>query len=889
MPTPIETLVKILKLEREQGCENRAVIGGLTAFGQNWRKQATQQARRPEHVVLAEELSELLDNYESLDNKTERLKQINYMLDRITGRAELPAEYAERLEEVKSTFHVRPKPQPSGTAEDNGKNGAPKPRYRRGLDGSHVIESDRRRPAKGRGKPAIDYDRNYDDGFKPASPKKPPQPDLKPLPRLTRPPRKPRRKLNLPEAHAALKELQNPVTAVKGIGKALAEKLKNMQIETVEDMLYYLPRRYDDYTRLSYIAKLQPETVATVIGTVQHTEIRVGQNNRRDFFMTVSDGSANLDVTCFGQHFLIRNIRKGQQIVLSGKVSAWRERLQMTNPEWEPVDSENLHTIGIVPVYRLTEGVKARGFRRSMKRAVEEWSKRIPDYVPEATLDRAELGDLDWALSNLHFPEGWDHLEHAQRRFMFDELLLLQLAILRNRREWQAEPGIPLAVTDGFLEEFIQAVFPFPLTGAQNRAIADIRRDVAQAVPMNRLIQGDVGSGKTAVAMVAIAMALTNGKQAALMAPTSILAEQHYRGLGEAFERMPGDRRPVVALLTGALTTTERQAIYNGLADGSIDVVIGTHAIIQQGVEFKELAVGIIDEQHRFGVQQRGALRGKGTNPHLLIMTATPIPRTLALTMYADLDLSIIDEKPPGRQPVQTRIISPYHRERAFQFIEEQIKQGRQAFIVHPLVDASDKIAARSATEAYDELQQVFHRYRVCLLHGRMKPAEKDEIMGAFADHQFDVMVTTSVAEVGVNIPNASVIMIEGANRFGLAQLHQFRGRVGRGQFKSFCLLIPDNDTPESRERLAGLEATDDGFRLAELDWQQRGAGDLLGTRQSGGTVLQLAENMSPELVALAQQEARTIYADDPYLQLPDHALLAQRVQMLHNEDGDIS
>ncbi|MEL6527761.1 MAG: helicase-related protein, partial [Chloroflexota bacterium] len=357
-------------------------------------------------------------------------------------------------------------------------------------------------------------------------------------------------------------------------------------------------------------------------------------------------------------------------------------------------------------------------------------------------------------------------------------------------------------------------------------------------------------------------------KQAALMAPTSILAEQHYRNVTAAMEKIEGDFRPVVALLTGALTQSERNSVYRGLDDGSIDIVVGTHAIIQEGVRFNDLGVAIIDEQHRFGVEQRAMLRGKGSNPHLLVMTATPIPRTLALTLYADLDLSIIDEKPPGRQAIETRVMDPVARERVYNFIETHLDLGRQAFVVHPLVDASETVEARSAVEAYDELSQVFHRYRVCLLHGRMSPTEKDDIMNAFANHEYDIMVTTTVAEVGVDIPNANIILIEGANRFGLAQLHQLRGRVGRGEHKSFCLLMPDAYTPESEQRLKAMEDSDDGFVLAEMDWQLRGAGDLMGTRQSGGHILQLAEELSPELVALARQEARTIYEEDPYLEL---------------------
>jgi ATP-dependent DNA helicase RecG len=371
------------------------------------------------------------------------------------------------------------------------------------------------------------------------------------------------------------------------------------------------------------------------------------------------------------------------------------------------------------------------------------------------------------------------------------------------------------------------------------------------------------------------------------MAPTSILAEQHYRGISRALENMPGDFRPVIALLTSALSNSERESVYRGMADGSIDVVIGTHALIQSGVEFKDLAVAIVDEQHRFGVEQRAALRGKGTNPHLLVMTATPIPRTLALTMFADLDLSILGEKPPGRQKIDTRIVDPVSRERAFNFIEAHLAEGRQAFVIHPLVESSEKIEARSAVEAYQELKKIFYKYRVCLLHGRMSPTEKDEIMGAFARHEYDVMVTTSVAEVGVDVPNANIILIEGANRFGLAQLHQFRGRVGRGEHKSFCLLIPDSISAESEQRLRIMVDTDDGFVLAEMDWKMRGAGDLLGNIQSGGTVLELAEEITPELVKLAQQEAMTIYAEDPYLSHEEHLLLAEKVKERMNMNGE--
>lgn len=859
MPSALETLVKILKLEREQGCSNRAVIGGFSAYSVNWKRDAQAQARRPEHHILAEELGDLLKDYEHVESQLERMKQIDYMLDRIVGRVPAPEKYErmfnKQVQEVKQERQtLPPKVKPVDVVLQNDE----EPIETYGYDNYQPVEQSTL--------------------------------DIPVMPRLARPPRKPQQEYSLEEARERLAELQKSVTEVKGIGGSIADDLKKVDIHTINDMLRYLPRRYDNYTKLLPIHRLQPDEVVTVIGTVKSKTIRVGKGGRKDFHMVMSDGTGELEVTFFGQHFLIRNMREGQQIVVSGKTTIWRNHLQMANPEWEAMDSENLHTIGIVPVYPLSEGLKPRSFRRIMKKAIDQYAEDVPDHIPASVLDRTELADLGWSIRNLHFPEGEDHLNHARRRRIFDQLIELQLGVLSSRRDWQAVEGVPLQVEDGWLDSFLAATFPYELTGAQQRAVADIRRDVAKDIPMNRLLQGDVGAGKTAVAVTTIGMALANRKQAALMAPTSILAEQHYRGITKSLENYPEDFKPVVALLTGALTTAERQSIYRGMADGSIDVVIGTHALIQDGVEFKDLAVAIIDEQHRFGVEQRAALRGKGTNPHLLVMTATPIPRTLALTMYADLDLSIIDEKPPGRQPIETRVVMPVHRDRSLSFIEAHIGEGRQAFVIHPLVEASEKIDARSAVEAYEELSRTFYEHRVCLLHGRMRPDEKDEIMTAFANHEYDIMVTTSVAEVGVDVPNASVIVIEGANRFGLAQLHQFRGRVGRGQHKSFCLLIPDNMTPEAEDRLRAMEKTDDGFKLAEMDWKLRGAGDLLGTRQSGSHALQLAEEMTPELVTMAQAEARTIYEEDPYLEFPEHQLLKDRLQrVLDRDGGDVS
>ena len=864
MPSALEKLVKILKLEQNQGYKNTAVIGGLGAFSEQWTPNAHKQARIEMHHLLVDDLSQLMETYADIDGKTERHEIVSYMLDRIMMRVTDPRE----------DFTPRHNWEASGS-EDARKSQPPEKR-----------PSPQKSPPPRRASPAIN-------GGSSSSPMPPiVNDDLPPEPRLERPPRQPRPTLDPIEAEDVMRGLASPVTVVKGVGGKMAEKLERLGIELVEDMLYYLPARYDDYTRLLPLYKLKPETVTTVVGTVRGSHIRAGSGGRKDFVYTLEDGTGELLVTCFGQRWLRNKIRDGHQLVLSGKVTVYRDKLQMSNPEWEPLESDNLKARGIVPVYRLTEGLNARRLRGMMEDIITFWAGRLPDYVPEPVLERNDLADIGWTLRNLHFPAGWDHLHHARRRYTFDELLLMQLGMLGNRREWQSVPAEPIPVDDEWLEQFLTAVFPYELTDAQRRSVNDILRDIASDVPMNRLLQGDVGSGKTAVAMIALASAFNTGKQSALMAPTSILAEQHYQSVKETLSQMPGDDAPNIALLVGSLSKSDRNAVYAGLADGSIDIVIGTHAIIQGGVEFANLGLAIIDEQHRFGVEQRGALRGKGTNPHLLVMTATPIPRTLALTMYADLDLSVIDEMPPGRTPIKTSVRPPVMREHCFDFIKAQLDAGRQAFIVHPLVEASDSellANTRSAVEAYDELKTVFHQYTVGLLHGQMKPDEKDENMHAFAAGEYDVLVTTSVAEVGVNVPNASVMMIEGANRFGLSQLHQFRGRVGRGKHPGYCLLIPDKFTEESEERLNAMVETTDGFKLAELDWQMRGAGDLLSLRQSGINRTQLAAQMNPELVELAAQEARTIYAEDPDLSQPQHRLLSQRVEQILDRRSDVS
>jgi ATP-dependent DNA helicase RecG len=926
MPSALEKLVKILKLEQEQGCRNTAVIGGLERLAPSWHEEAHQQARRPEHHILVDELSDLLRAYVQIDTPEARSARIGYMLDRIMGRAKPPEAYQARLGDYAPPAPPAAAPAPAAdesTAEGEAAPAEPPPEPRRRKEKARKAEArqeaapqekPQRQPARaegkrgqGAGRAARDEDEDAQagagngyhnessrlDDYIDFSSSKPGKRDL-PLPaRLVRPPRIRREPIDPQAAADLLYGLNNSVDRVKGVGPKQQELLANLGIHTINDLLFYLPTRYDDYTQMIPIGRLTEKTLVTVIGTIRHAEVRAGKSGRRDFSMVVEDSTGRLGVTCFGQPYLGRTLQPGMQVLLRGQTSLYQNRIQLTNPEIQPLDIEDLQAARIVPVYPLTEGLNNRQLRRIIERALDYWESRIPDYLPEGTLERLDLADLGWALRQIHFPEGMDHHRHAQRRLAFDQLLMMQLTIMANRRQWQAVPAQPLPIEDDLLDGLIGTMFPYPLTGAQRRCIQEIRADMARAVPMNRLLQGDVGSGKTAVSAAALAIAVAGGGQAVLMAPTSILAEQHYIGISAALGRIPEGAfpsgRPVVGLLTGAVRGTEREGLLNGLRDGSVDVVIGTQALIQSGVEFRNLALGIIDEQHRFGVEQRGALRGKGTNPHLLIMTATPIPRTLALTLHADLDLSIIDEMPPGRTPVRTRVIEPTQRVKAWEMIEDQINQGRQAFIVYPLVEASERIEAESAVENYEALQKVFFRHRVGLLHGRMSPDEKDEVMAAFRERQFDVLVTTSVAEVGVDIPNATIIVIEGANRFGLAQLHQFRGRVGRGGFPSICLLIPDSQSPEALARLMILEKNSDGFALAQKDFELRGAGDLLGTQQSGKDALAALEGMDIAFIEAAQREARTLYAIDPDLEQPEHYLLAVRIRALQDARADIS
>ncbi len=923
MPSALETLMKILKLEREQGYKNTAVIGGLGAFTDRWQSDAHAQAKRPEHHALVDELAGLMRRYEQITNHDERHEAVKYMIGRITGRipsagTPAPPGPAAAPAPAREQPPARPAPRPPAQqrrmAEPRRERPRPSPPQpaqaaprREGTPAPHPaqepspaeevppvstgqVEAEPAPPeavapetlspeAVGPEEPVALAEAGMEEGVQPVEPSRP------------KPRRRPRRPRELAEELDLLRGLEASVTVIEGVGEKNAEKLAQLGIRTVGDLLYHVPRRHDDYTRLLPINRARPGEVATLIGTVVNSRVFTGRSGRQSLQIVLDDGTATLTVFFFGQPYLQNQLKRGEQVVVSGRVEQYLGKPSMNNPEWELLEFDNLHTRAIVPVYPLTKGLPARTLRRIMKSTVDYWAPRLPDYLPESVLDRAELVDLGWALRQLHFPEHWDYLRYARERLAFDELFLLQTAMLARRRAWQKEPGVPQPVTDSWLAGVL-ANLPFPLTVAQERAVAEIRADMARAVPMNRLLQGDVGSGKTIVAVLAMLIAVENGGQAALMAPTGILAEQHFRAITRALAALVPEREIAVRLLTGATPPAERADTLARLAAGTVSIVIGTHALIQPDVDFANLTLAIIDEQHRFGVAQRGLLRGKGVNPHLLVMTATPIPRTLALTIHADLDLTVIDELPPGRTPVETHLLTELERERAYSFIDQQINRGRQAFIIYPLVEAEDaEDETRAAVDEYERLsREIFPRRRLGLLHGRMSADDKDAVMARFQAGELDILVSTAVVEVGIDVPNASVILIEGANRFGLAQLHQFRGRVGRGPHPSYCLLISDADGDNARARLEAMVRTNDGFELAEIDYRLRGAGDLLGTRQSGYALrFRFAESFSPELVALAQREARTLHAEDPDLSLPEHRLLAERIAMWQAATTDLS
>lgn len=687
--------------------------------------------------------------------------------------------------------------------------------------------------------------------------------------------------------------LNASLTVLSGVGPKNAAMLARLGLRTLGDMLYHFPRRYEDYTALKPIRDLRYGEQVTVIGTVSFTEARKTRDGKTHIFeVVIHDGTGGLRLTFFNQPWLINRIKQGDAISVSGKVDQYLGRLVMNSPEWEPVEMENLVTNRIVPVYPLTQNVTQKWMRRLMYQVVTYWAPKLIDHLPEDIRRAADLVDLGTALLHIHWPETQEQIRRARERLAFDEIFLLQLGVLRQRRQWQDAPGRVFEADPAWLAARLQAL-PFALTAAQQRALEAILQDLRSGKPMNRLLQGDVGSGKTILAALVAALVAHHGAQSAIMAPTSILAEQHYHTFLRLLTGEGGELPPEqIRLLTGDTPEREKEEIRQGLESGDIKIVLGTHALIEEPVVFADLQFIVVDEQHRFGVEQRAALRAKGVHPHRLVMTATPIPRSLALTLYGDLDLTVLDELPPGRQPVPTYLLRPVERERAYSLIRSQVEAGHQAYIIYPLVEESENSDLLAATQERERLQkEVFPDLRVGLLHGRMRPAEKEEVMRAFRDRRYDILVATTVVEVGVDVPNATVMLIEGANRFGLAQLHQLRGRVGRGAAQSYCLLIPEHENAVENERLQAMVETNDGFVLAERDLQQRGPGEFLGVRQAGFTSsLKMASLSDVHLIEKARQQALALAARDPDLQAPEHRLLAEALSRFWSGGrGDIS
>ncbi|MEX2315084.1 MAG: ATP-dependent DNA helicase RecG, partial [Thermomicrobiales bacterium] len=677
--------------------------------------------------------------------------------------------------------------------------------------------------------------------------------------------------------------LSDSVRLLPGVAEGRAKLLEQIGVRTVRDLLRLYPRRHIDYSNVQKIGSLLFGHISTIQGTVHSIETSRTRTGRQFADVVVDDGTGRIHATFFNP-WIERQLRPGVRVSLSGRIEQMRGNLCLSNPEWEILDQETLNTGRMIPVYPLTKGLYQKTLRSLVRHALDGTARLIEDYLPDDLRRQEGVIGLAEATEWIHFPDGETpteaqrRLEAARGRLAFDEFLVLQLGLLQRKLDWQSQPGTQIAIDNESLDRFTKSL-PFAMTGAQERATREILSDMASPRPMTRLLQGDVGSGKTIVAALAALAAVRAGYQAALMAPTELLAEQHSRSLRRVFDAGPSDLRPRMAMLTGSVGGSEREMIYEGAADGTLDFIVGTQALIQGGLEFRRLGLVIIDEQHRFGVRQRATLRGKGESPDLLVMTATPIPRTLALTLHGDLDVSTLDELPPGRQPIETYWASEAKRAGAYGFVREQVTHGRQAFIVFPLVEESEAIDARAAVAEHERLKaEVFPDLRLGLLHGRMKAAEKDAVMLAFRDHEIDVLVSTSVVEVGIDVPNATVMLIDGAERFGLSQLHQFRGRVGRGSEKSYCILLSTDPSVESKQRLQAMVDSQDGFKLAQIDLDLRGPGDFLGKRQSGLPEMELASFADVRDLERARMAAERLLAEDPKLELGKHALLKGRV-----------
>ena len=666
----------------------------------------------------------------------------------------------------------------------------------------------------------------------------------------------------------------SPIQYLKGVGPAKAELFAKIGISTAMDLLRHYPRAYIDRTTMGTISSLAPAQNCTAMGTVVGFQIRPTRDGRKDFIMVLSDDTGTIECIWFNQPFLQRVFKPGQTVVVSGEVGYYKGK-QLKNPVYEILakeDQELIHTGRIVPSYRLTAELSQKVVRRTVKRTLDACLPLIRESLPQHVINRRKLPRLQEALRQIHFPDDWKSQQRARERLAFEEFFYFQLLLARRKRRVQ-EPSRALAFsTNGSLFTGFMQSLPFELTSAQKRVLEEIRTDLCSRRVMNRLLEGDVGCGKTVVALAASLIVADNGCQVAFMAPTEILAEQHFATASQLLK----DMKVNVASLLGKTTSKKKERILKETASGEVQILIGTHALIQDQVQFPRLGLIIVDEQHRFGVLQRATLIGKGIFPHVLVMTATPIPRTLAMTLYGDLDVSIVDEMPPGRRKIVTRAVAEGERDKIYEFLAKKVHEGRQAYVVYPLVEESEKLdQLMAATEMAQELSRhpILRGVRIGLMHGRVKNDEKEETMKRFKSGDLDVLVSTTVIEVGIDVSNASIMIVENPDRYGLSQLHQLRGRVGRGCHESYCILIKDRDMGEDASRRLGILANcDDGFKIAEADLAIRGPGEFLGTRQHGLPEFRIADLLRDgALLSLARREAFLLLENDPELAHSDN------------------
>ncbi|MDE2744416.1 MAG: ATP-dependent DNA helicase RecG [Chloroflexota bacterium] len=837
---PTQTLQSMLALEEKLGYEDRAVAGGLDGFLRNVLKDG-EQAQFFTQIVAA--LPQ--DGYASLTPDQRKRWAADVRAALRPGAAPGSFKRSDRTRNGRTTT------QPASNDPDQSQHN---------LDKSGQIRTPKRTKSSRRRPPATFDDEN---------------------------------------------PLARDVSVLGRIPPISRKAMTSIGLETVYDLLWHLPRRYEDWRNVRTISEALEGIELTIVAEIASIGVKYLRGGRTATEAVVRDGTGSLRIWWWQQPYLARSLKAGMRVGLSGTVEIQGRRLRMVSPEWERLDDpddDTVHVGRLSPVYPRTKGLPNRTIRRLAHRAVRDYLPLLAESLPPQIIAEQGYQSEAEALATIHFPDRLEDVELAKERIAFQELLSIQLAVLSRKREARLRADAPpIPMPGDFLDRFIGAL-PFELTAAQQRVLTEIRNDMFRREPMARLLQGDVGSGKTVVAAAAMLAAVRAGHQTVLMAPTEVLASQHY----ETFQRLfagddhtggeqlwynfslaPALGRPVrMALLTGSVRAARKRQIHQEMASGMLDLVVGTHALIQESANFNDLGLAVVDEQHRFGVLQRDALRSKGRSPHLLVMTATPIPRTLALTIYGELDNSVIDELPPGRQRVRTQIVEPSQREEiVYQRIREEAAQGRQTFVICPLIDESDKLEAEAATEQYEFLRSGPLRElapRIRLLHGRMSADEKRSVMADLARGDADVLVSTIVVEVGVDLPRATVMVIEGAERFGLAQLHQLRGRVGRSDLPSVCYLISETDVEQSQRRLDLMVQTTNGFELAEADLEMRGPGEYFGTRQSGLPELRVAKLTDHRTLNLARNWANRILDGDPHLRAPEHRLLRARADSLN-------